>query len=173
MDITQGELIALLDYYCNPDLPLLSDVDAQVLVGIEMPSVVLAKGIDLHHSIRRPMFRHLFRMVPKEAKVGFCDAESALVNRATMLKKATSEDEAAALVTGWFSGKISRVLGLSELDLDLSRPMHTYGINSLVAIDLKNWLAREIGADIEVYVLLGNMSLGTVSALAAEKSRYR
>ena len=51
--------------------------------------------------------------------------------------------------------------------------MHTYDIDSLVAIELKNWLAREIGADIEVFVLLGNMLLEKVSAMAAETSRYR
>ena len=63
MDVTQEELIALLDYYCDPNLPLLSDVNAQIMVGIEMPSALLAKGIVLHHSIRRPMFRHLFRII--------------------------------------------------------------------------------------------------------------
>ena len=173
MEIRQEELIALLDYYCDSKLPLLSDVDAQVLVGIEMPSAVLAKGIDLHHSIRRPMFRHLFRMAPKESESAVCNANSTVVDRAAILKKTTSQDEAAALVTQWFSGKIRQVLGLPEPDVDSSRPMHTYGIDSLVAIDLKSWLAREIGADIEVFVLLGNMSLEMVSAMAAEKSRYR
>ena len=172
MEIRQEELIALLDYYCDSKLPLLSDVDAQVLVGIEMPSAVLAKGIDLHHSIRRPMFRHLFRMTPGESKNESCNADSTVVDRAAVLKK-TSQDEAAALVAKWFSDKIRQVLGLPEPDVDSSRPMHTYGIDSLVAIDLKSWLAREIGADIEVFVLLGNMSLETVSAMAAEKSRYR
>ena len=38
IDIHQEELIALLDYYCNPDLPLLDNADAQILVGTEMPS---------------------------------------------------------------------------------------------------------------------------------------
>ena len=173
MEIRQEELIALLDYYCDSNLPLLSDADAQVLVGIEMPSAVLAKGIDLHHSIRRPMFRHLFQMAPEETKTDIYNADAAVVDRAAILKKTTSKDEAAGLVTQWFSGKIRQVLGLPEPDLDSSRPMHTYGIDSLVAIDLKSWLAREIGADIEVFVLLGNMSLKMVSAMAAEKSRYR
>ena len=175
MEIKQEELIALLDYYCDPNLPLLSHVDAQILVGIEMPSAVLAKDIDLHHSIRRPLFRHLFRMASSEAsKPGSCNADNnAVVDRATMLKDATSEDEAAALVTGWFSGKIRQVLGLSELEIDSSKPAHTYGIDSLIAIDLKNWLAREVGADVEVFTLLGNMSLEMVGAVVARTSRYR
>ena len=173
MDIAQEELIALLDYHCDPDLPLLSDSDAQVLVGIELPAAVLAKGIDLHHSIRRPMFLHLFRMNPEEAKPGTRSADSAVLDRAALLGKATSQDEAASLVTEWFSTKVGQVLGPSKPDIDPCRPVHTYGIDSLIAIDLKNWFTREIGADIEVFVLLGTMSLEMVSAMAAEKSRYR
>lgn len=173
MDIAQEELIALLDYYCDPNLPLLSDVDAQVVVGIEMPSAVLAKGIDLHHSIRRPMFRHLFRMDAEEVKTESDNAGNVIVNRAALLKKAASQDEAAALVTEWFSGKVRQVLGLSESDMDLSKPMHAYGVDSLVAIDLRNWLEREIGADIAVFELVSNVPLGNLSAVAAEKSRYR
>ncbi|KAL8782131.1 MAG: hypothetical protein Q9213_005665 [Squamulea squamosa] len=173
MDINQEELISVLDYYCNPNLLLSSNEDAQVLMGIEVPSAVLAKGIDLHHSIHRPMFRQLFRTIPDETKPEISITESKPMDRAAMLRKATSQDEAVSLVSEWFSGKVAQVLGLPKLEIDLRKPIHTYGIDSVVAIDLKNWLAREVGADMEVFMLLGNSSVETVSALATEKSRYR
>ncbi|KAI4263037.1 MAG: hypothetical protein L6R42_001796 [Xanthoria sp. 1 TBL-2021] len=180
MDIQQEELIAVLDHYCNPNLPLPSDDDAQLLMGIEVPSAVLAKGIDLHHSIHRPMFRHLFRMRPEATNTddhGLSSPGSSndgkTMDRAAMLRNATSQNEAASLITGWFSTKVAQVLGLPELDIDPHKPIQTYGIDSLVAIDLKNWLAREMGADMEVFMLLGNSSLETISAVAAEKSRFR
>ncbi|RYO81820.1 hypothetical protein DL764_009708 [Monosporascus ibericus] len=173
MDITQDELIALLDFYCDPSLPLLADDDAQILVGIEMPSAVLAKGIDLHHSIRRPMFRHLFQMGSEKATMESCNTEVGIVDHALVLKRAASQDEAAALVTKWFCNKIGQVLGLADADIDVTKPVHTYGIDSLVAIDLKNWFGRAIGAEIEAFLLLGNLSLEQLSTEAAKKSRYR
>lgn len=172
MDIKQEELIALLDHYCDPDLPLFSDEEAQVLVGIEMPSAVRAKGIDLHHSMYRPLFRHLFQTAPEKAIADRPSSDASVVDRAAMLRRATSQEEAAALVTGWFAKKVAQILGLSEQDIDPSKPMHTYGIDSLVAMDLKNWIARDIGADVEIFMLLGNMPLEAVGAAVTVQSRF-
>lgn len=176
MEIAQEELIALLDHYCDPSLPVLADEDAQILVGIEMPSAVLAKGIDLHHLIRRPMFRHLFRIGLQDVnKTNSSTAIeiTAVLDRASELTRAASQDEAISMVTEWFSGRLAQVLGLSNEDIDPSRPVHSYGVDSLVAIDLKNWLEREIGANITVFELLGNMPLNDLSTMAVAKSRYR
>ncbi|KAI0485236.1 lovastatin nonaketide synthase [Xylariaceae sp. FL0804] len=173
MDIRQEELTAILEYYCDPELAFPSEAGAQVLVGIEMPWAVLAKGIELHHSIRRPLFSHLFRILPdtKESKSGKQNTEG--LDRATAMTKSATLDDSAALVTTWFSGKLAQMLGLAESDIDAAKPMHSYGIDSLVAIDLRNWFRREIGAEMEVFVLLGNESLQQLCAEAARKSRYQ
>jgi aryl carrier-like protein len=173
MDIEQSELLAVLDYYCNPDLGCLSREEAQILVGIEMPQAILSKGIDLHHSIRRPIFRHLFRMSSGNTATSSLNTQNlALVDRAAALRK-TTDDEATALVTSWFSHKICQVLGLVESDIDTGKPLHTYGIDSLIAIDMRNWLAREIGANIDVFMLMGNDPMEAISAESAKRSRFR
>ncbi|PHH91885.1 hypothetical protein CDD83_9906 [Cordyceps sp. RAO-2017] len=175
MDIRREELLALLDHYCDPDLPVLDPADAQILVGLELPDAVLAKGIDLHHSIRRPLFRHLFQMGRGQSGGDESGASSvtAGLDRASMLASADSQAAAAALVVAWLAGKIGQILGLAEEDVDVARPAHTYSIDSLVAIDLKNWFSREIGADMEIFTLLGNASLEQLAEQAAAKSRYR
>ncbi|PWY90616.1 putative polyketide synthase [Aspergillus sclerotioniger CBS 115572] len=174
MEIAQEELLALLDHYCNPNLPLLSADDAQVLVGVEMPSAVMAKGLDLHHSIRRPIFSHLFRMgvygVSNEPNNG---ATYVGIDRPAALKAASSQDDAVALVTEWTVTKVSQILGLSASDVESSKPIHAYGIDSLVAVDLKNWFERDIGANFTVFDLMGKASLGQLSLIATQTSRYR
>ncbi|KAL2759081.1 hypothetical protein ACRALDRAFT_1040872 [Sodiomyces alcalophilus JCM 7366] len=173
MDIHQEELLALLDHYCNPNLPVLDAADAQILVGLERPDAIRAKGIDLHHAIHRPMFRHLFQMgTPSQSSLPENGPASA-ADRASLLSKAGSLDKAAALVCEWFTGKIAHTLGLAEEDVDVKKPLHTFNVDSLVAIDLKNWFAREIGAEVEVFALLGNTPIEQVAEQAATKSRYR
>lgn len=58
-------------------------------------------------------------------------------------------------------------------NIDTGKPAHPYGMDSIVAIDLKNWFAKEIGAGVSVFMLMGNTLLEQLSAAAAVKSRYR
>ncbi|PZD41177.1 Polyketide synthase modules protein [Pyrenophora tritici-repentis] len=172
MDIRQEELIALLDIYCDANHPAPSHSEAQVLVGVELPADVLEKGIDLHHSIQRPLFRHLFQMTSAPSTKPQTASSSGPINRATALKESKNLDEAAEQVTEWFSAKVAQVLGVRVEDIDRAKPVNVYGIDSLVAIDLKNWMHREIGADVEVFILLANVSLQDLCREVVKKSGF-
>lgn len=89
------------------------------------------------------------------------------------LRRAATDAEAATLVTEWFRAKVGQILGLQEEDVDTNRPVHSYGIDSLVAINLKNWYATELGANVQVFSLLGNNSMGEVAKEAAKSSKFR
>ncbi|RYP05180.1 hypothetical protein DL765_009915 [Monosporascus sp. GIB2] len=174
MDIQQEEMLALLEFYCDPSLPILRESEAQVVVGVELPSVIQAKGIDLHHSLHRPMFRQLFKMSSTNAGSDSCaNSDGTVGDRVAALRSAPSQDDAAILVKTWLTIKLGQVLGLTGADIDSSKPLHAYGIDSLVAIDLKNWFASKIGADFEVFDILGNISLDGLSIEAAKRSRAR
>lgn len=180
MNLGQEDLHSLLDHYCDPgrggQLGPGDEAKAQMLVGIERPAAIVARGLDVHHALRRPMFRHLFRM-GVEAGEGAGDEvgghTTVAVDRPALLRAAGTTSEAALLVGEWFEAKMTHTLGLAEGSIDRARPPHTYGIDSLVAIDLKNWFAREIGAEVAVFALLGNSSLDQLAIEATNKSRYR
>ncbi|OJJ75778.1 hypothetical protein ASPBRDRAFT_38078 [Aspergillus brasiliensis CBS 101740] len=180
MDIALEEMIALFDYYCDPTLPRLTRSTAQVVVGIEMPSVALAKGLDLHHSVHRPLFRHLFQMDAQRqrqhgeaAKETASIAASTAMDRPALLRQSASVAEATELVLEWLSGKLHQVLGIAAADVEPSKPIHMYGLDSMVSVDLRNWFSREIGAAFTVFDLMSNTPLRELSRMAAERSRYR
>lgn len=173
IDIHMRQLLALMEHYCDPDLPLLSHDEAQVIVGIETPSAVLAKGVDLHHAIRRPIFSHLFAIDRSAESRNELDIRFEEIDRASILRKAESDADAINLVTQWMRTRMSQVLGLSTDDVDMSKPPHAYGIDSLIAIDMRAWIRTEMGADIQVFNLLGNLSLDDLSCKVALESSFR
>ncbi|KAH7400554.1 lovastatin nonaketide synthase [Phaeosphaeria sp. MPI-PUGE-AT-0046c] len=172
MDIRQEELIALLDMYCDIDQSAMSHEDVQILVGVELPAAILEKGIDLHHSIQRPLFRHLFQMNSRSTAGPQTVCSRGRISRPNALKESKSLDEAAEQVTEWFSAKVAQVLGVRMEDIDGTKAINVYGIDSLVAIDLKNWMHREIGANVEVFILLANISLQDLCREVVKKSSF-
>ncbi|RAK93462.1 putative polyketide synthase [Aspergillus costaricaensis CBS 115574] len=173
MEVRNEEFIALLDFYCNPQLPLLPRDEAQPVIGIELPTVIAAKGVDLHHTMRRPMFSHLFRMgLDSNSSVVNQGAAKGSIDRPAALKSASPE-EAASMITEWIAHKVGHILGIPATAIERDSPLHAHGIDSLVAVDMKNWFMNEIGANFTVFDIMSNSPITQMSVMAAEKSRFR
>jgi hypothetical protein len=43
LQVSQEQLFALLDHYCDPSLPILSTTDSQLFIGVDIPSNLRAR----------------------------------------------------------------------------------------------------------------------------------
>lgn len=183
MDVTPANLHSLLTHYCDAALPLApSPTNAQVVVGIECPAAMEAKGFDVPYWMQRPYFRPLHLVeshLPKQEDLGDFAASGAAAagkpgaDAAVVLKQSPSVAVAAEHIVQWVVNKLSQIMGLPVEEIDVDRPVHANGINSLVAVELRNWLGKRIGADVAVFEILGNRTLAELSRYAAERTRFR
>lgn len=79
--------------------------------------------------------------------------------------------EAAAIVEDTLVARLAKSLGLAQDDIVVSQPMHTYCVDSLVAVEVRNWLIRELQADISVIDILGTMPISALAIKIVETSR--
>ena len=68
--------------------------------------------------------------------------------------------------------KLGRVLGIDRENVDATKPTHACGVDSLVAVELRNWFKKAMGADVAVFEILGNESIAVLAAGVAEKSEF-
>ncbi|TGO47687.1 hypothetical protein BCON_0267g00180 [Botryotinia convoluta] len=80
--------------------------------------------------------------------------------------------EAGLLVANALRSNLSKILGIPEYDIELRNRVESYGIDSLVAVELRNWFGREMGADLAVFEILGANFLA-VGLTVATKSSFR
>jgi len=108
----------------------------QVATGIETPASLRLKGIDEPLWMPKPLFRNMYQMdnVNAEAAGGFCDFQAPLA-------PTTSLAEAGAVVANTLTQKLAMALSTLKADIDPAKPMHVYGVDSLVAVEIRNWLA--------------------------------
>ncbi|KAF8538722.1 KR domain-containing protein [Trichophaea hybrida] len=146
--IREEEFLVVLDYHCNPNLAVESPLKSQVLIGIESTDELKAKGFDEPFWLRDPLFQQFFQMGSSGSKAA--GDSSASVSYEALLTTADSVDTAGGVIAEGLSRKLSKALSISTEDIDTSRPFHAYGVDSLVAVELRNWFIKEIGADVAV-----------------------
>ncbi len=83
------------------------------------------------------------------------------------IKAAKSPEEAVELVTEHFTNKLSRLLliDLSKFD-DPAAPIASYGLDSMIGAELRNWIFKEYAIDVPFQQLLGPTL--TISKFAAQ-----
>src|SRR5262249_36478976 len=65
--------------------------------------------------------------------------------------------------------KLARVLGTSSDRLDGDRPLLQLGIDSLMAVELRNWLESELRVDLPIVELMRSPSLTGLAELLAAR----
>lgn len=53
------------------------------------------------------------------------------------------------------------------MDVDIHAPLSTFGVDSLVAVEIRGWLKRELAADVAVFEILGGASLMSLGMTVA------
>ena len=167
--IEESHLHAVLEYHCNPALPLLSSLKSQVLIGIDTPAALKTKGLGEPFWLNQPMCRNILQMDDVSSLDGRIDAR---VDYKALLRCATSATVAKDVVFGGLREKLSKVLSIPVADIDGHGSITSYGTDSLVAVDLRNWLSKEMGVDVAIFEILSNKGLGDFSEMAARKSSF-
>jgi len=93
-------------------------------------------------------------------------AESGMTASACALREALAgkpQDEMASTVTRAIQACVMRVLGAGT-PCDLSRPLAELGIDSLMAVELKNLMKTEVGIDVPVVLILQGVSIEGLAA---------
>jgi acyl carrier protein len=164
--LSESDLHALLDIYCNHSLKSIPMDKSQTVVGIT--PIVREKGAGTTDWLRRPFARHI-----NMSGLGASNAsKGGKTNFAELFASAKSMKELSGVIAQRMKTKLSQMLSISVDELDLDKPIHQYGVDSLTAVELRNWFGREMRADVAVFDILGGTSIASVVALAAGRSEY-
>lgn len=87
------------------------------------------------------------------------------------LKVAQDVAEAEDIVCSGLQNKIAAVLMLEPEDMDVTRSLSHYPLDSLVAIEIRNFITREFEANMQVLELLSSGSIQMLTKAVCQKSK--
>ena len=89
----------------------------------------------------------------------------------TALASVKSLEEAGRVVLAGLMAKLAKGLMMDLEDLDASRPINTYGVDSLVAVDIRAWAMKEAQSVVHVSEILKSMPMADLAGKIAEASK--
>ena len=168
--IHQAEFLVMLDHFCNPALPLPAPSDSQVITGIGTPASLSSKGIPEIFWMSRPIFQGLRQIDRVKANVK--QKKQSSTDYKALMESAGSAATAGDLIAKALARKLANSLSMPEEDIEIEKPIHAYGVDSLVAVEIRYWLLKELKAELAVFEILGSESISRLSVLVARRSEF-
>ncbi|KAL8954144.1 MAG: hypothetical protein Q9222_000027 [Ikaeria aurantiellina] len=173
--ITQNVFFALLDRYCDPSLGIETLSACQPVIGINTPANIRSQGFEEESWLYKPLFGRLWQL---DGTLEPSSSTTGQPQQSKDFKKdflaAPDPSDAAVVVTEALVAKLSKSLtALEGGEVDLNRPMVSFGVDSLLAVELRSWLGKEFGADIPIFEIMGGTSFTAIGRVVTHKSPLR
>jgi hypothetical protein len=167
--IPQSYFLAILDKYCDPDLQVGTNV--HVAFGLRMPSDLRAQNKEALPWMARNTFNHLDQHDSQDASL--VEVQTSITDYHALFQAAETQSDAVQIVQHGLVKKISLAISKPMENIDTSRPLYEYGVDSLLALELRNWFLRELKADIAVFDIIGSTDFASLCDLAVTRSLYK
>jgi hypothetical protein len=159
--VREQEVLTLIEAAMNNSTP------AQVVAGLATGGLLNQNGHDEPYWFGDGRFSHMRIFDTQEFTVSSEDAGQGLHES---LAAAQSMGEAADIVCRALMQKLAKAMMMELEDLDASRPANSYGVDSLVAVEVRAWVFKEAKSDVSVFDILSNDPLTALAAKIASKS---
>ena len=161
ISITMEELLLGAEYAMSPQAH--QDKLSHAIMGISRQG--LADAGDLS-SLKNKIFSHL-PAAQNEAGAG----NAGSVDITSRIGECATVEEAQALITEAVIAKCASFLGCGVEEISQNQPLSEIGFDSLVSIELKNWLLRTFDSPIQTAEISGAPSIVALAAMTTERSR--
>lgn len=136
------------------------NVPAQVPTGIASRGAALAAGIEPPFYLQDPRFSML-NHTGQQVEDG--DGTAAGPSFLKRLSAAKSADQTEIVINDMLVHKVAKCLGVAEDRIDTNRSLPAYGINSLVAIEIRNWIFKEGKVEVTIFDLISPLPMKSLA----------
>ncbi|OGM44452.1 hypothetical protein ABOM_006955 [Aspergillus bombycis] len=156
----EDQMLAIIDYLLDPRR-VLTETTCQLVCGLSTQSDYEKRGIPAPRHLQYPMFMHLQGTISNEEVQG---SKTDQYHVQALLAAARTEVEAADVVLNGIRKRLSTILSVSESDIDPSCSIRENGVDSLIEMEFRTWVSKDLGATIAK----GDMSTKSVAELSVK-----
>ena len=165
--ISEAEILVFLEMYCDPENQ--PTASSHITMGLNTPTDFLIQGIEPPDFMERPLFAAHATAHSGQGN----SAAGGHINYGALFRQAEAAEDRASIVFGSLANKLARALSVKPEDIDANQPLHVFGVDSLVATEIRNWVAKEFAAEVAVFELMGGRSVAAICELVTRMSQFQ
>ena len=158
--ISEDEVLRILESV------ILSPSSAQVITGINRQAGSHWDEADWINEERFASLR--YRQMSQKSGVG-AKAGGSSGNLRGRLSSVSSLAEAEKVILEELTQKLQKMFGLMEDDISPLKPLAAFGVDSLISVEFRNWLASQLRSEFSIFDLMQSPSLTKLSATIASR----
>lgn len=166
--MTSKEVTALIEASLDAEIFNPVNNGNHVVAGLQGTSTML-KNVQGKDSLWSVFAQDLKNALGNDADFSTDATKIASVH--ALLSTATTYDQALAIIT---ESTMAQVASMMSIPVDDVRPdtcIADLGVDSLVAVELRNWISKEVQASVPVLDIIGSPSLAALSEVIAKGSQ--
>jgi zearalenone synthase (highly reducing iterative type I polyketide synthase) len=143
---------------------------AQIICGLPTGGILQSENLDYPFYFDDPRFSFLRRKdvdetLSKQDKNDTADSPSSQLSRAESMR------DAIDIITTTVCQRLAQGLQTAAENIDANKPLHSYGVDSLMAVEIRSWITVNLQADISLFDILSGVSVKALAVKIAAKSK--
>jgi zearalenone synthase (highly reducing iterative type I polyketide synthase) len=174
--LINGQQVQQLQQHDHPDgLRRRRPCPPQVCVGLGTGDILATHNLARPIYFQDPRFGPLAVTSATATSAGSSGSgDGATASLASRLSEVSTNKDpavAAGIITEALVKTMAEILRMPPSEVDPSRPMYRYGVDSLVALEVRNWITKEMKANMTLMEILAAVPMEAFAVQIAKKSK--
>ncbi|KAI8722303.1 hypothetical protein NCS52_00373800 [Fusarium sp. LHS14.1] len=147
------------------------EMPPQVIMGLGTGGLIRQNQPADPYWARTSLYSHLNQLdMPLPDLTMVDDSEKA--DMRSSLSRCASAEEAARIITTGLSQMLAKAMNMLPDEIDDGKPPNVYGVDSLVAVAVRNWIVTNCGVEVSVFEVLSDKAIAGLGAEVAMRGRF-
>ena len=148
-------------------------IPAQIVTGYATGSIVERLQLPRPFYFDDPRFAIAAKTATNTTGNSGADSSSgSSIPLSVQIANAKSVTVATNVIVEALIEKLAHLLQCPDSDIDADRPLHTFGVDSLVAVEIRNWISKMCKADVSLFTIMRSVPMNVLALEIAGKSEY-
>ncbi|PCH00416.1 Acyl transferase/acyl hydrolase/lysophospholipase [Penicillium occitanis (nom. inval.)] len=147
-----------------------NSLPAQVICGLPTGGILQSENLDRPFYFDDSRFS-LLRRKDVDETLSKQDENDTADSPSSQLSRAESMRDAIDIITTAVCQRLARGLQTAAENIDANKPLHSYGVDSLMAVEIRTWITVNLQADISLFDILSGVSVAALAVKIAAKSK--